>query len=263
MRNGIAVLTPPPPPEPPSIDTTGNGNVNIAIANLNIVEKSLPELPDGARAAQFSKAPVKGPGASGSDNDPSALKVPDLTVRGADRGNSAKAPERTGATRVVVYAEQVRNIPTASLSVPLRPATRMIPPAVDGKNVYAIVIPIENMPVYGGDWIVWFAEKDAIPGETPIVRAPVPFRKVEPADPPPTNRTSQRVQVAGVLQKSGKLSTVSVVTSAIPGLAEAVIQDVTSWEFKPATRNSAPIDVEVVIEIPFNVVSSTDKIPSR
>ena len=30
---------------------------------------------------------------------------------------------------------------------------------------------------------------------------------------------------------------------------------VISWEFKPATRNGAPIDVEVVIEIPFNAPS--------
>ncbi|MBZ5634651.1 MAG: energy transducer TonB [Acidobacteriia bacterium] len=190
-----------------------------------------------------------------------------MTSRGVDRANSDKAPEGTRATRVVIYAERVQNLPTASLSVPLRPATRMIPPAVDvkfrGKNVYAIVIPIENMPVYGGDWIVWFAEKEPKPGETPLVRAPIPFRKVEPADPPSTNRTSQRVQVAALLEKSGKLSTVSVVTSAVPGLAEAVIQDITSWEFKPATRNGVAIDVEVVIEIPFNAPSSSNMPVSR
>jgi hypothetical protein len=241
--------------------------VNIAVANLNIIEKSLPELPNGARPAEFSKAPDKGPPASGGENDPSALKVPNLTIRGADRDKSTKAADDTHATRVVVYTERVRNIPTAGLSVALRPATRMIPPAVEvkfrGRSVYAIVIPIENMPVYGGDWIVWFAEKEPKPGETPLVRAPVPFRKVETADPPPANHSPQRVQVAGVLEKNGKLSTVSVVTSAIPGLAEVVIQDVTSWEFKPATRNGAPIDVEVVIEIPFNAPSGSNMPVSR
>ena len=57
MRSGLAVLPPPPLPEPPSLD--GTSNVNIAVANLNIIEKSLQAPPDGARPAQFSKAPPK------------------------------------------------------------------------------------------------------------------------------------------------------------------------------------------------------------
>jgi hypothetical protein len=32
-----------------------------------------------------------------------------------------------------------------------------------------------------------------------------------------------------------------------------VIQDLQSWEFKPATRGGKPVDVDVVVEIPFNL----------
>jgi TonB family protein len=159
--------------------------------------------------------------------------------------------------RTILYLDRVRGIPVTGLSVPLRPSTRTIPAAIDarfrGRNVYTTVIPIENLPAYTGDWILWFAEPEAKPGETPLVRAPIPFRKVEPVtDPPPANQAGRRVQVAATLDKNGKLKKVSVVTAPVPGLAEAVMTDVTSWEFKPATRNGVAVEVEVVIEIPFN-----------
>jgi hypothetical protein len=32
-----------------------------------------------------------------------------------------------------------------------------------------------------------------------------------------------------------------------------VIQDLASWEFKPATRDGAAVDVDVVLEIPFSL----------
>jgi hypothetical protein len=38
-----------------------------------------------------------------------------------------------------------------------------------------------------------------------------------------------------------------------PDLERAVIQDLASWEFKPATRDGAPVDVDIVIEIPFSL----------
>jgi len=253
IRTGLAALPPPPLPEPPSLD--GTSNVNIAVANLNIIEKSLPAPPEGARPAQFSKAPTRGPETSGEGDDAS-LKVPNLTIR-RDESAPAKAPREPPAMRTILYLDRVRGIPVTGLSVPLRPSTRTIPAAIDarfrGRNVYTTVIPIENLPAYTGDWIVWFAEQDAKPGETPLVRAPIPYRKVEPVTAPPAGRQAgRRVQVAATLDKNGKLNKVSVVTAVVPGLKEAVMADVTSWEFKPATRNGVAIDVEVVIEIPFN-----------
>jgi len=46
---------------------------------------------------------------------------------------------------------------------------------------------------------------------------------------------------------------VSLVKGAPPALAQAVIQDLQAWEFKPATRGGTPVDVDVVVEIPFNL----------
>jgi hypothetical protein len=158
-----------------------------------------------------------------------------------------------------MYAERLRGIPLSTLSVPLRPYTRTIPAAMEarfrGRSVYTIVIPIENMPVYTSDWIAWFSEREAKPGETPIVYAPLPQRKLEALDDPTAAHTKQRIQLAATLSKEGKLSGISLLSNAPAAVGQAAIQDLASWEFKPATRNGAPVDVDIVLEIPFNIVA--------
>jgi hypothetical protein len=117
------------------------------------------------------------------------------------------------------------------------------------------VVPIENLPEYAGDWIVWFAEREPKPGDTPLMRAPVPLRKVQVVREPavPGNRAGQRILIAATLAKDGKPGAVSVLTKTASPMEEAVIHDMMSWEFKPATRNGVPVDVEVVMEIPFTL----------
>jgi hypothetical protein len=115
-----------------------------------------------------------------------------------------------------------------------------------------MVIPIENLPAYAGDWIIWFAEKEPKEGEKPLMRAPLPFRKLEPLDQIAAgNPVGERVQIMGFLQKDGKLEAVTAIAKAGPVVEQAAIRDVISWEFKPATRNGTPVAVEVVIEISF------------
>ncbi len=257
--NGISAIAriAAPRPEAPPVPTVSNGNANVdvAVANLEASKISIRALPEGERPGQFSKAPTQGAPASGATTA-SALTVPNLSVR--EPAKPTKVPEEKPPGKAVLYTERVRNVPHSTLSVPLRSATRTIPAAVDarfrGRNVYAIVIPIENMPVYSGDWIVWFAEREPKPGETPLIYAPMPFRKLEAADEGAAgDRLKQRIQVAATIGADGKLTNVALVTNAAPAAEKAVSEDVASWEFKAATRNGAPVDVEVVIEIPFNL----------
>lgn len=131
---------------------------------------------------------------------------------------------------------------------------RMVEARFHGRNVYTMVVPIENIPAYGGDWIMWFAEKEPRPGENPVVRAPVPFRKTELVEEaPPANRTKRRVQMAATIRADGTIGAVSLLTVTDPAVRQMVLEDTASWEFKPATRNGEPVEVEVVLEIPFNL----------
>jgi hypothetical protein len=119
-----------------------------------------------------------------------------------------------------------------------------------------MVIPIENLPEYSTDWIIWFAEHDPKPGAGEVLnmRAPVPLRKFESVEPvPPGARTELRVQLAGIITKAGKLQVRAILRNLTPALESAVLQDAQSWEFKPATRDGAPVDIDVVIEIPFSL----------
>ena len=246
-----------PPPNVPMGTTasTGNGHVDIAIAGLHPAGEMNGPLPDGARPGRFAKAPELGEPAGGDGSRAGALTVPDLSIH-EDTVNSA--PLAHVSRRAVLYAETVRSIPVSTLSVPLRPSSRTIPAAIDGRfqgrSVYTMVVPIENLPAYGGDWILWFAERDQKPGDAPSMHAPVPFRKLEPVSAVlGPSHVERRVQVAAVIKQDGTVDHVSLVGGAPPAIAQAVIQDLQSWEFKPATRSGTPVDVDVVVEIPFNL----------
>ena len=247
-----------PRPDAPPVPTTTNGNANVdaAVANLDSSKNTARAIPEGDRPGQFSKAPLQGDPASGATSA-AGLTVPNLSIR-ESAVKPPKPAEEKPPSKIVIYTERVRNAPRSTLSVPLRSATRTIPAAVDarfrGRNVYAIVIPIENMPVYGGDWIMWFAEREPHPGETPLMYAPLPLRKFEAADESAAGeRWKQRIQVAATIGANGKLSNLMLLTNAASSADKAVTDDVGAWEFKSATRNGVAVDVEVVIEIPFNL----------
>ena len=235
----------------------GNARTDVAMASLHPTEAADVRLPNGQLPARFSKAPTQGAAASG--DSVAALTVPDLTIRLPKKESAPETP-----VKAILYAEAVRSAAVSTLSVPLRPSNRMIPRSVDarfqGRNVYTLAVPIENMPAYDGDWIMWFADQESKPGETPLVRAPLPFRKVEPVvEVPSSGRTAERIQVAGTLRKNGKLDGITLLTKASPAVERAVLQDVTSWEFQPATRNGVSVDVDVVLEIPFSLPTSIAK----
>ena len=244
---------PPPPNAPPGPENNaGNGKTDVAAVSLN---PGNGPVPDGARSGAFSRAPIVGDPASGEVGG-NGLKVPNLTIRGA--APVAEAPKVGPNKKVVLYADKLRSIPVTTLSVPLRPASRTIPRAIEGRfqgrNVYTIVVPIENFEPYSGDWIVWFAERQPKGGDTPFVRAPVPLRKYESVEPVlPGAKTELRVQVSGTIRQDGKLEGLAILRSLSPGIEQAVIQDLSAWEFKPATRDSAPVDVDVVIEVPYSL----------
>jgi hypothetical protein len=247
-----------------AVPNNGNAKADVAIASLHPSENPDSAVPAGARPGQFSKAPETGAPASGEIGKSGAVTVPNLTVR-EDRTKPARIPLDPNRTKAVLYAERVRSVPVSTLSVPLRPSSRTIPRAVEarfqGRNVYTMVVPIENLPAYAGDWIIWFAERQPTPGSTPLMRAPLPFRKMELVDqePPPGKAGQARVQFAAVLDKEGRLDKFAILQRPPTMTEQLVMQDIESWEFKPATRDGVPVEVEVVIEIPFNLSTAVAK----
>lgn len=242
-------------PAPPS---PGNATADLAVVSTR--PGTGTETPAGERSGRFSRAPAVGEPSSGR-GDPRAPVVPNLASSGAPGAVSpappkAVVPKESPTGRPVLYQERIRSVSVATLSVPLRPAARTVPRSVEarfrGRTVYAVVIPFENFPAYKGDWILWFAEKDPVAEESPVVRAPVPLRKIETAGPVPAARP-ERAQVAAMLTREGRLREIAVLTLAVAARSSEIIKDLEAWEFRPVTRNGAPVDAEVIFEIQFNL----------
>lgn len=254
---------PPPPNAQPGPPNAGNANVDVAVASLHPSNDAKNSLPEGERPGRFAKAPEAGPASSGDLGKTASLFVPNLTIREPKPVEPAKAaPEQN--TRPVLYTDRVRTVPFSTLSVPLRPSSRSIPRSVDavfqGRNVYTMVVPIENLPAYVGDWILWFAERNPVPGETPVMRSPLPFRKLEPLELKPAGPSgAERVQISAVLEKDGRFGRIAVPAKAGTDLEQTVVQDLQAWQFKPATRDGVPIDVDVILEITFNLAQTPAK----
>ena len=258
----VFAAVPPPPIAAPESNTSqsGNAKVDIAVASLHPSENLDAAVPNADRPARFSKAPVQGPAASGG-KDEASLTVPNLTVR-QPKPDIAPPPP----TKQILYTDLVRGIPVSTLSAPLRPSSRSIPKSIEarfqGRDVYTMVIPMENMPAYSGDWIMWFADRQPNTGATPLVRAPIPVRKVEVVDQTPASgRVGARIQLAATLRVNGRLDGVTILSEASLAVQRAVSQDVASWEFRPATRDGVAIDTEVVLEIPFSLPATIAKGP--
>lgn len=247
---------------------TGNANADLAIAGLHATGELKGSLPNGTRSGRFSRAPELGDPASGEGGGSAALSVPGLSIGGEKNTPVSRPPAASANRRAILYSETVHSISTDTLSVPLRPSSRTIPVAIDdrfgGRSVYTMVVPIENFPDYGGDWILWFAEREQKPGDGPSMRAPLPLRKLEPLSALLAGgRVERRLQIAAVIRQDGRMDRISLLRRATPAVEQAVIQDLQSWEFKPATRGGMPVDVDVVIEIPFNLTAEVASTGSK
>jgi hypothetical protein len=246
----------PPPPNTTlgPANQAGNGNVDIAVIGLHPSDKGA--VPDGSRAGQFAQAPNVGEIATGEVSG--GIGVPNLTIH--DDRKPVAPPHVDPPRKVVLYSDRLRSLPVSTLSAPLHPATRTLPVSVEGRfrgrSVYTMVIPIENIDEYSSDWIIWFSERSARPEASAAlnVRAPVPLRKFESVEPvAPGARTELRVQIAGVITREGKLQVQALLRNLSPALETVVLRDIQSWEFKPATQDGTPVDIDVVLEIPFSL----------
>lgn len=235
---------------------SGTGDqISAAVVGLNPADRLPGSLPDGALSAAFSRAPVPGEPVMGGDGK--GAKIPDLLVAGGKAG-SAPPVVAPGSSKPV-YLETVLPPPTSTLSMPLRPSSRTIPANIEARFgrrlVYTMVVPV-NLPAYTSDWIIWFAERFPLAGDNPQVRAPLPAKKIESlAGPLPSmgGQNESRIQIAATIHKDGQVDSLTVVHGRHPGLFQQAIEDLQSWRFHPASHNGVPVDVDVVVEIPFRL----------
>jgi TonB family protein len=242
---------------PPQIENT---NLSAAVVGLNPVPRLDAPIPDGAREAQFSAGPQKrAVGGNGEPIDGARIFVPDLMISGG-----AKDAKPTVVARAITPSPTSQaNLSAAAhmLTAPSAPtpaATRVAATPIqwfEGRFVYTLAIQMPNVTSYSGSWIMWFAEHRQLPGEAPAIRAPVPLRKVDPKYLPSAiaDRVEGKVQLAAVIRKDGRVDAVTLVKKLDDRLDQSAVEALQKWEFEPAMRNGAAVDVDAVVEIPFRL----------
>ena len=110
-----------------------------------------------------------------------------------------------------------------------------------------------NLSSSAGSWVLRFAE----PENGSEVNSPVALRKVDPQYEPSAarDRVEGSITLAAQILRDGSVANIRVVSSLDPRLDLSAIQAFTRWQFEPAKRNGAPIDLDVLVQIPFRLAA--------
>src|SRR5580693_2038962 len=171
---------------------------------------------------------------------------------------------------------------------PPRLAARTSQPEVENKTVklsseeqavfgdrhfYSLSLNMPNLNSAGGSWIIRFAalkpDSAAGPpsaratagdpsdgtsdGPSADLSAPVATRKVDPAYPLELMRqnVAGTVILYAIIHADGTVGKVRVLRSVDDRLDQFATEAIAKWQFQPATKNGAPVDVEATFWIPF------------
>ena len=128
---------------------------------------------------------------------------------------------------------------------------------LSGKEVFTMRVDMPNLTSTSGSWILNFAQLD---DNLPVYQrpkgklaAPVALRKVDPKYPPSAikQRIDGEVILYAIIRKDGRVDSIQLVRGLDPLLDQNAMDALARWEFRPASREGQPVDLEAVIHIPF------------
>jgi TonB family protein len=142
------------------------------------------------------------------------------------------------------------------------------------RKFYSLTLNMPNLNSAGGSWIIRFAalKPDLSPGslaaraaaagdpsssgESSDLSAPSATRKFDPAYPLELMRQNVggTVILYGVIHADGTVGNVRVLRSVDDRLDQFASEAIAKWQFQPATKNGAAVDVEATFWIPFRPV---------
>jgi TonB family protein len=282
-KHSLQVIAPPPSLAASGRSRSGQGMLAL---NLHPAVAAPPDPAAGNRRGNFSATPEGHRGASGAPATSAGSGKTDGSGAGKTSGNlpsglyvgnpAAKSSSAYSVNpRLMASARSPRTgIDTAQT---LRPANASklsdVERAVFGdRKYYSLSLNMPNLNSAGGSWIIRFAplQKDSIPS-SPSSRAaandppaegssqsdlsaPVATRKVDPAYPLELMRQNVggTVILYGVIHTDGTVGSVRVLRGVDDRLAQFATEAIAKWQFQPATKNGAPVDVEATFWIPFH-----------
>ena len=266
---GAGVARPALPDAPVSVAGNGagpalTGSPSLAIVGMNPSRTTEIPVPQGSRPGNFSGGPQpRAEGGDGGASDGARLVVPGLLARGGARDDRPTLLARATPTSPQIRAAATRS--ALGRPAPEGPAMDQAPMAtrvanlpdarLEGRTVYTVAIQMPNVTSFSGSWTVWFAEREPLKGAPPDMKLPLPLRKVDPkyVASAAAERVEGVVRLAAVIRRNGRVDSVALLRHLDDRLDLSAAEALGKWEFEPALRNGAAVEVDAVFEIPFHL----------
>ena len=241
----------------------------------------LGQLPEGGASGRAELTAASGPGGGNTGSGPSpGVGATPVASNAAAPAPTATSPASAAASPGESTAAETAAASTAALRAMALAAaapTRIVNPAggvfdvvvqsngtegfpesagmLSGKPIYSAYVRVGG----GRDWLLQYC----IPGEEDtgaevsgyVVRltagAPLiaPYTRVT-MRPPVKPRPGHHVMVHGYVTAEGRFRDLKVLSASAASEAEMVEAVLEKWEFRAASRNGKPIEVEILLAIP-------------
>jgi TonB family protein len=284
---GASAVPPPPPVAASPGEGAGSEKRLIVVSADPAPANGAISIPAGNRAGAFSIGPAGDTEANGArSGEAAAVRVPGLSISGGARPPSPAvgtvvsgpaapntAPGDAAGPRPVLLARSAPRTIAAMLARETRPQVGL-PPGLGqgeqrtdsvltaGKKIYTAFFNSPNSTSQRGSWVLRFSELvDRKPGAGQSdLTAPVPLHVIDPVYDPSAFR--QRVEgvviLHAVIRRDGKVDSVSVVRRLDARLDESALRAFERWEFRPATHDGIPVDIEATVQVPFYHSAATE-----
>ena len=261
----IAISATPGPPAPEVSVPQGNLSARVAISPEGTRAGTPGGSANGADGNGGSGGSVGSAGGAGTNSGANSNGLaPGVSISGGN-GHSGSAGLGTGNRSKPLILKPMPNAstpPNVSRTEPIDigKIDPGLPPEkiLSGKEVFTMRVDMPNLTSSSGSWILNFAQMDdyapAYQRPKGKLAAPVPVRKVDPKYPQLAikQHIDGEVILYAIIRKDGHVDSIQVVRSVDPELDHNAVEALSRWEFRPATREGQPVELEAVIHIPFH-----------
>ena len=261
----IAISATPAPPAPEVNVPQGNLSARVSISPDGTRAGVPGGSANGADGNGGSGGSAASAGGAGKNSGANASGLPSGVSISGGNGNSSTAGLGTVGNRskplILKPMTNTSAPPNASRKEPIDigKIDPGMPPEkiLSGKEVFTLHVDMPNLTSSSGSWILNFAQLDdyapAYQRPKGKLAAPVPVRKVDPKYPQLAikQHIDGEVILYAIIRKDGHVDSIQVVRSIDPQLDKNAMEALSRWEFRPATREGQPVELEAVIHIPF------------
>ena len=142
-----------------------------------------------------------------------------------------------------------------------------VPPEkiLSGKEIYPVHVNMPNLTSITGSWVLNCAQLDE--GDSSVYRppgvfsGPTPLDKADPKYPQSIieQHVDGEVVLYAIVRKDGSVDGIQLVRKLDPQLDKNSMEALARWKFRPGTRDGIPVDVEMVVHIPFRFRNPNDQ----